>query len=154
MAAITQAAGSPPRGWHTRSATSENTRRLLAEQGGFLYDSNAYNDDLPYLVRVGARERLVLPYAFDTNDMRFQRGGGFVFGDLDSHDASCRFLARHSGLNVLAVAYRLAPEHPFPTGVEDALAAFRWARARSRCRPGWWATTMRTTRCRPRRGAN
>ncbi|CAN7449641.1 polysaccharide deacetylase family protein [Bosea sp. LjRoot9] len=79
--AITVAAGMPPRGWHTRSATSPNTRRLLLEQGGFLYDSNAYNDDLPYLVGVEGRDHLVLPYAFDTNDMRFQRGGGFVFGD-------------------------------------------------------------------------
>lgn len=79
--AITRTAGSPPRGWHTRSATSPNTRRLLLEQGGFFYDSNAYNDDLPYLVDVGGRDHLVLPYSFDTNDMRFTRQGGFVFGD-------------------------------------------------------------------------
>lgn len=79
--AITETAGTPPRGWHTRSATSLNTRRLLREHGGFLYDSNAYNDDLPYLVDVGGSDHLVLPYAFDTNDMRFQRGGGFVFAD-------------------------------------------------------------------------
>ncbi|RVU21240.1 chitin deacetylase [Methylobacterium oryzihabitans] len=82
VAAIRDATGRAPVGWHTRSATSVNTRRLLLEQGGFLYDSNAYNDDLPYLVpgREG-RPHVVLPYAFDTNDMRFQRGGGFVFGD-------------------------------------------------------------------------
>lgn len=79
--AIARTAGMPPRGWHTRSATSPNTRRLLIEQGGFFYDSNAYNDDLPYLVDVGGRDHLVLPYSFDTNDMRFTRNGGFVFGD-------------------------------------------------------------------------
>lgn len=79
--AITRTAGKPPRGWHTRSATSPNTRRLLLEQGGFFYDSNAYNDDLPYLVDVCGRDHLVLPYSFDTNDMRFTRQGGFVFGD-------------------------------------------------------------------------
>ncbi|WP_127090502.1 polysaccharide deacetylase family protein [Aquabacter cavernae] len=79
--AITTAAGRAPRGWHTRSATSPNTRRLLLEQGGFLYDSNAYNDDLPYLVREAGHDCLVLPYAFDTNDMRFQPGGGFVFAE-------------------------------------------------------------------------
>ena len=79
---IRDAAGSAPLGWHTRSATSVNTRRLLAEHGGFLYDSNAYNDDLPYLVDIGGeRPHVVLPYAFDTNDMRFQRGGGFVFAE-------------------------------------------------------------------------
>lgn len=81
VAAIRDAAGTAPVGWHTRSATSVNTRRLLAEHGGFLYDSNAYNDDLPYLVQTGGRPHLVLPYAFDTNDMRFQRGGGFVFAE-------------------------------------------------------------------------
>lgn len=79
--AITATAGSPPRGWHTRSATSVNTRRLLLEQGGFLYDSNAYNDDMPYLVREAGEDCLILPYAFDTNDMRFQPGGGFIFAD-------------------------------------------------------------------------
>jgi allantoinase len=79
--AIGKAAGSPPVGWHTRSATSVNTRRLLAEHGGFLYDSNAYNDDMPYLASISDRDLVVLPYAFDTNDMRFQPGGGFIQGD-------------------------------------------------------------------------
>ena len=81
VAAISTAAGTPPVGWHTRSATSTRTRRLLIEHGGFLYDSNAYNDDCPYLVAHGGRDHVVLPYAFDTNDMRFQPGGGFVHGD-------------------------------------------------------------------------
>ncbi|MDQ2082919.1 polysaccharide deacetylase family protein [Xanthobacteraceae bacterium Astr-EGSB] len=81
VAAIAAAAGTPPVGWHTRSATSPRTRRLLMEHGGFLYDSNAYNDDCPYVVTHGGRDLVVLPYAFDTNDMRFQPGGGFVHGD-------------------------------------------------------------------------
>jgi peptidoglycan/xylan/chitin deacetylase (PgdA/CDA1 family) len=81
VAAVTRATGSPPVGWHTRSASSENTRRLLVEHGGFLYDSDAYNDDLPYVVQIGEREHVVLPYAFDTNDMRFYNNGGFVHGD-------------------------------------------------------------------------
>jgi allantoinase len=80
VAAITKTAGKPPLGWHTRSATSDRTRDLLIEQGGFLYDSNAYNDDLPYLVSTQAEPHIVLPYAFDTNDMRFFNRGGFVFG--------------------------------------------------------------------------
>ena len=75
-AALGRIAGTPPVGWHTRSATSPQTRRLLIEHGGFTYDSNAYDDDIPYME--GAH--VVLPYAFDTNDMRFSPGGGFVQG--------------------------------------------------------------------------
>ncbi len=51
-------------------------------------------------------------------------GGGWVCGDLDTHDGPCRALARSSGIRVLSVEYRLAPEHPFPAPVDDALAAF------------------------------
>jgi allantoinase len=73
-AAIEAATGTAPLGWHTRSAPSVNTRRLLLEQGGFLYDSDAYSDDLPFYVAVGDRRHLVLPYSFDTNDMHFHQG--------------------------------------------------------------------------------
>jgi acetyl esterase/lipase len=54
-------------------------------------------------------------------------GGGWVIGDLDTHDSTCRFLAASTGFPLLSVDYRLAPEHPFPAAVEDATAAFRWA---------------------------
>jgi acetyl esterase len=57
----------------------------------------------------------------------FFHGGGFVTGDLDTHDEPCRVLCRHAGVHVLSVEYRLAPEHPFPAPVEDAVAALRWA---------------------------
>ena len=56
----------------------------------------------------------------------FLHGGGFFFGDLDTHDATCRFLAERSVVRVLAVDYRLAPEHPFPAAYDDAVAAYRW----------------------------
>jgi acetyl esterase/lipase len=58
-------------------------------------------------------------------------GGGWVIGDLETHDSACRFLAAHSGVRILAVDYRLAPEHPFPAAAEDALAAYTWASANS-----------------------
>jgi acetyl esterase len=53
-------------------------------------------------------------------------GGGFVVGDLDTHDNLCRFLARQAGVRVLSVQYRLAPEHRFPAAIEDAVTAFRF----------------------------
>jgi acetyl esterase len=72
-------------------------------------------------------------YAPDAPDGRpllvFLHGGGFVIGDLDTHDQVCRMLCRHAGVHVLSVAYRLAPEDPFPAAVEDCWAAFMWAAA-------------------------
>ena len=59
----------------------------------------------------------------------YYHGGGWVIGDLDTHDGVCRFLAAYAGVAVLSVDYRLAPEHPFPAPVEDAWAAFAWAAA-------------------------
>lgn len=56
----------------------------------------------------------------------FFHGGGFMHGDLDSHDPSCRFLAERSGVRVLAVDYRLGPEHRFPAAYDDAVAAYHW----------------------------
>jgi acetyl esterase/lipase len=59
----------------------------------------------------------------------FFHGGGWMVGGLETHDETCRFLAAHSGVTVLATTYRLAPEHPFPAAVEDAQASFLWANA-------------------------
>ena len=58
----------------------------------------------------------------------YLHGGGFVMGDLESHDGTCRRLARIADVTVLAVDYRLAPEHPGPAAVEDTVSAFAWAR--------------------------
>lgn len=57
----------------------------------------------------------------------YYHGGGFTYGDLETHDGVCRILCRHAGAHVLAIDYRLAPEHPFPAAVEDARNALRWA---------------------------
>lgn len=67
-------------GWYT-GRDSPNTRRLVVEHGGFLYDSDSYADDLPYWVQVAGRDHLVVPYTLDTNDMRFSIPGGFPSGD-------------------------------------------------------------------------
>lgn len=62
----------------------------------------------------------------------FFHGGGWVLGDLDSYDSACRLISRDAGIHVLSIDYRLAPEHPAPAAVEDACAAYRWARERAR----------------------
>ena len=59
----------------------------------------------------------------------YLHGGGFCIGDLDTHDEPCRILCREARSHVLSVAYRLAPEHPFPAALDDARAALAWARA-------------------------
>ena len=78
----------------------------------------------------GVRARLYRPHdGDDLGLLVFLHGGGWVLGSLDSHDNLCRILANSSGHAVLSVDYRLAPEHPFPAALEDALAATRWAHA-------------------------
>ena len=79
VAAIRKVTGVAPVGWYT-GRVSEQTRQLLLEHGGVLYDSDAYNDDLPYWVPHSGGHHLVVPYAFDTNDMRFASTPGFVSG--------------------------------------------------------------------------
>lgn len=70
----------------------------------------------------GSTSEAVLPC------LLFFHGGGWVVGDLDSHDQLCRSLANHTGASIIAVDYRLAPEHRFPAAVEDAAAALRFVR--------------------------
>lgn len=57
----------------------------------------------------------------------YYHGGGWVIGDIDSHDTVCRYLAAHADVRVLSVGYRLAPEHPYPAAAEDALTAYEYA---------------------------
>ena len=71
---LSELARAPVVGWHTRSTPSPNTRRLLVEHGGFLYDSDDYSDDLPFQVEVSGKQHLVIPYSFDTNDMHYHQG--------------------------------------------------------------------------------
>ena len=91
---LTDFLGKRPLGWYT-GRNSPNTRRLVIEEGGFLYDSDSYDDDLPYWVE-GKSEKekhLVIPYTLDVNDMRFATPQGFNSGDQffnylkDSFDA-------------------------------------------------------------------
>ena len=80
VAAIERPTGARPLGWYT-GRPSLNTRRLVVEEGGFLYDSDSYNDDLPYWTRQSGKAHLVLPYSLDTNDSSFTRPIGFSTAD-------------------------------------------------------------------------
>ena len=86
IASLTKTIGRRPVGWYCRYAPSINTRRLLVEEGGFLYDSDSYNDELPYWVEVGGRAHLVVPYTLTNNDTKFGRG---VFATSDDFFAFC-----------------------------------------------------------------
>ncbi len=72
--------GERPRGWYT-GRCSMNTVRLAAEEGGFAYVADSYADDLPYWMRFGRRNQLIVPYTLDSNDMRFATPQGFNSGD-------------------------------------------------------------------------
>ena len=75
---LVRTTGERPLGWYCRYGPSENTRRLLVQEGGFLYDSDAYNDELPYWVTVQGQPHLVVPYTMDANDGKFASPSGFA----------------------------------------------------------------------------
>jgi peptidoglycan/xylan/chitin deacetylase (PgdA/CDA1 family) len=74
---LTELAGVRPVGWMT-GRPGPNTRRLIVEEGGFLYDRDAINDELPYWVKVEGRQHLVIPYSYETNDNRFDGSLAFA----------------------------------------------------------------------------
>ncbi len=80
IAAIEKTCGQRPLGWYT-GRVGPNTRRLVAEEGGFLYDADSYADDLPYWVKAAGKDQLIVPYTLDANDMRFATAQGFNSGD-------------------------------------------------------------------------
>jgi acetyl esterase len=82
------------------------------------------------------RARLYAPATEWTDLLVFFHGGGFVFGDVDTHDGACRLLCASGGFAVLSIEYRLAPEHPHPAAVDDAWAAWQWVVANAGTLPG------------------
>jgi allantoinase len=80
VATIRSIAGAPPLGWYT-GRFSANTRRLVMEETETLYDSDSYNDDLPYWMKVSGKPRLIVPYALDTNDFKFAMSPAWMSGE-------------------------------------------------------------------------
>lgn len=114
IASLEQTVGERPYGWYCRYAPSENTRRLVVEEGGFLYDSDAYNDDLPYWVKVSGKNHLVIPYTLDVNDMKFSVAPGFTSPSgyaeymKDAFDVLYREGKRHPKMMSIGLHTRLA----------------------------------------------
>jgi len=112
IAAIERLTGQRPLGWYT-GRISANTRRLVVEEGGFLYDSDAYNDDLPYWVQVAGKGHLVIPYTLDNNDMKFSVAPGFSAGQgyfeylKDAFDVLYREGSRHPRMMSVGLHCRL-----------------------------------------------
>ena len=109
---IERIAGVRPLGWMT-GRPSTNTRRLHIELGGFLYDRDSLNDELPYWVDIGGTRHLVIPYSFETNDNRFDQNHGFSTGDdfarymIDCFETMYEEGAEHPKLMSLALHDRL-----------------------------------------------
>ncbi|MFK7940662.1 MAG: allantoinase PuuE [Roseovarius sp.] len=76
----TEVVGERPRGWYT-GRCSTNTVRLVAEEGGFDYISDTYDDDLPYWINLAGRDQLIIPYTLEANDMRFATAPGYITGE-------------------------------------------------------------------------
>lgn len=84
VASIRKTTGSRPLGWYCRTSPSIHTRELLVEEGGFEYDSDAYNDDVPYLVDIDGSSHVVVPYTGDVNDTHAWHSPGFE-SDFDKY---------------------------------------------------------------------
>jgi peptidoglycan/xylan/chitin deacetylase (PgdA/CDA1 family) len=80
VASIEITCGRRPVGWYSRYGASVNTRELLIEHGGFMYDSDSYADDVPYWVRSSGKQFLTIPYSLDVNDIKFWMMPGFITG--------------------------------------------------------------------------
>lgn len=100
---ITRLCGAPPVGWYT-GRISPRTRRLVAEHGGFLYDSDCYDDDLPHYVQVAGRPMLIIPYTLDNNDMKFAVPPGFSSNDgYEQHLRDSLDVLRREGGRMMSI---------------------------------------------------
>lgn len=106
----------------------EEARKRAAEAAPVLFGPKEGVDAVEDVEVAGVPVRLYTPAAGDGERLVvYFHGGGWVIGSLDTHDGSCRALANRSGCRVASVGYRLAPEHRFPTAVEDCWTVTRWA---------------------------
>lgn len=138
VASIRATTGARPYGWYCRTAPSENTRELLVEEGGFVYDADAYNDDVPYFVEVNGTRHVVVPYTGDVNDSHFWAAGGFEtdFGRYlrDSFDVLYEESRRFPRMMSIGLHMRIAGR---PGRIKAVDEFIRYAKGR----PGVWFAT-------------
>lgn len=148
VASIARTCGTRPVGWYSRWMPSERTRQLLAEEGGFLYDSDAYNDDLPYYVAAGGQIVLVVPYTQTYNDSRFFYGqAGSVAAFYQDCLAAADYL-RDEGQTAprmmsLGLHARLSGQAGRCAGLRDFIRALTergdvWIATRREIAEWWW----------------
>lgn len=135
---IRQTTGERPYGWYCRTAPSVNTRALLVEEGGFVYDSDAYNDDVPYRVEVAGTSHLVVPYTGDVNDSHYWAAHGyetdFLTYLIDTFDVLFEESRRWPRMMSVGLHMRMAGR---PGRIKAVDAFLRHANARD----GVWITT-------------
>jgi peptidoglycan/xylan/chitin deacetylase (PgdA/CDA1 family) len=122
---IAKTCGARPYGWLSRNRPSIHTRSLLVQEGGFLYDSNAWDDELPYFVMVGSMQHLVIPYTATYNDARLMVPGGYS-NSAQFADECCRALQQlwdegstHPKLATIALHARIAGEPSRISAIAD-----------------------------------
>ena len=139
-AAIERLTGQAPLGWYCRYGPSVRTRRLVVEEGGFLYDSDSYGDDTPYFVEVLGKRHLVVPYTPDINDFCFWNSPGFVQAEdffkymRESFDTLYAEAAKYRRMMSIGL-------HPRIVGRPGRVRALRWFIDYARQFPDVWFTT-------------
>jgi peptidoglycan/xylan/chitin deacetylase (PgdA/CDA1 family) len=132
--------GKRPVGWYCRYGASVHTRRLVAQEGGFLYDSDAYNDDVPYFVEVEGKQHLVVPYTSDVNDFRYWNSPGLSQASdfLEYMKESFDVLYEESadGLRMMSIGL-----HPRMVGRPGRVRAIKQFIEYAQARDGVWFTT-------------
>jgi peptidoglycan/xylan/chitin deacetylase (PgdA/CDA1 family) len=123
---ITRTTGRPPAGWYCRYAPTVHTRKLLVEHGGFIYDSDAYNDELPYWTTVQQEPHLVIPYSLTNNDVKFARGAMATGDDFytfvnDAVEMLCREGAQAPKMMSIGLHMRLIGHPGRAAGLERLL---------------------------------
>lgn len=126
VSSLKQTVGRAPLGWQSRYSSSENTRVLLAEHGGFLYDSDSYADDLPYWVEVAGAPRLVVPHSFTHNDNRLATAKLATAAEFTEHLSSAfRVLnaesARHPRMMTVSLHGRISGQAARFEGIQRFL---------------------------------